>query len=229
MTFLDFIFPKQCVSCGTIGRYICTRCQKQIIPIASNECICPMCERPAIAGITHPRCRTRYSLDGLTSFFYYKDVIRRCITSIKYSFVRDIAHELISYIPIQGYEIYATKGDISSLLTPIPLHVSRFRFRGFNQSDLLGALIATKLNIDYSSEILIRHKETPAQVSMKQKQDRLTNIKSAFSLKTEHLNPAIKNYLLFDDVFTTGATLREAATILKRGGANNVWGVTIAR
>lgn len=229
MTLLDFIFPKQCVSCGNIGRYICKKCQKQIIPIASNECICPVCEKPAIAGATHPRCRTAYALDGLTSFFYYKDVVRKLITSIKYSFVRDMATELISYIPIEGYEIYAISGNVSTLLLPIPLHAARFRFRGFNQSDIMGKLIATDLNINYSAEILIRQKATPAQVSMKQKQDRLSNISSAFSVQKKLLDPAIKNYLIFDDVFTTGATLREAANVLKRSGATRVWGITIAR
>ncbi len=143
--------------------------------------------------------------------------------------MRDMASELISNVPISAYEIYATKGDVQTILIPIPLHTSRLRFRGFNQSDLLGKLIASELNINYSAEILIRQKKTPAQVSMKQKQDRLTNVRSAFSLQNTQLTPDVNNYLLFDDVFTTGATLREAAIVLKRGGAKNVWGVTIAR
>ncbi len=228
MNFLDFIFPKQCVSCGRLGRYVCINCKKQIVPIALNECICPVCEKPAIAGMTHPKCHTRYSLDGLTSFFYYKDVVRKLITSIKYSFVRSMATELVSYIPFQGYELYSVYRNTRAILIPIPLHASRFRFRGFNQSDLLGRMIASNLHINYSAEILKRILPTKAQVSMAHRHDRLSNVHGAFHISTS-LDPKIKHYMIFDDVFTSGATLREAASELKHHGATHVWGVTIAR
>lgn len=229
MTLLDFIFPKQCVSCGTMGLYICSRCQKQIILIAKNECICPMCEKPAIAGSTHPRCHSRYAIDGLTSFFYYKDVVKKLITSIKYGFVRDMASELISYIPISSYQIPVLSGSKNTMLIPIPLHTSRYRFRGFNQSELLGKLVATRLGIQYSADVLVRDIATRPQVTMKRKMDRLSNMHHVFSLHALAIQERPVTVLLFDDVCTTGATLREAANVLKRHGVHTVWGVTIAR
>lgn len=229
MTLLDLVFPKQCVSCGKFGRYICERCQKQIIPIAQNECICPMCEKPAIAGVTHPRCHSRYALDGLTSFFYYKDVVKKLITSIKYGYVRDMANELVSYIPFSAYQISVLTNTKTTTLIPIPLHISRFRFRGFNQSEVLGKLVASQLGIQYSVDVLGRDSATRPQVSMKHKSDRLTNMRHAFSLRTADTLIRAATVLLFDDVCTTGATLREAANVLKRHGTHTVWGVTIAR
>ncbi len=229
MTILDFIFPKQCVSCGKIGRYICERCQKQIIPIAQNESICPMCEKPAIAGITHLRCHSRYALDGLTSFFYYKDVVKKLITSIKYGYVRDMADELVSYIPFSAYQISVLTDNTSTMLIPIPLHTYRYRFRGFNQSELLGKLVATRLGLQYSADVLGRDIATRPQVTMKRKVDRLANVHQVFSLRTESSHLRKATILLFDDVCTTGATLREAANVLKRHGVRTVWGVTIAR
>lgn len=229
MKLLDFIFPKQCVSCGKLGRYVCTRCLKQIIPIAQNECICPMCEKPAIAGITHPRCHSRYALDGLTSFFYYKDVVKKLITSIKYGYVRDMAEELVSYIPFSAYQISVLTDDSTTALVPIPLHTSRFRFRGFNQSELLGKIVASQLGIQYSANVLRRDSATRPQVTMKHKEDRLSNMHHAFSLRDADIHARMATILLFDDVCTTGATLREAANVLKRHGVHTVWGVTLAR
>ncbi len=229
MTILDFIFPKQCVSCGAIGRYVCKRCVKQMNPIATNECICPMCEKPAIAGKTHPRCQTRFALDGLTSFFYYKNVVKKIITSIKYSFVRDMAQEFASYVPYSGYTTASLIGNADAMLVPIPLHATRFRFRGFNQSDVLGSCVARHLRIQYSSGVLTRIRATNAQVSMKHKVNRLTNVRHAFALGTSPISLSGKTILLFDDVFTTGATLREAGNVLKRNGATCVWGITMAR
>jgi ComF family protein len=154
--------------------------------------------------------------------------MKKLITNIKYSFVRDMAQELVSYIPFSGYQIAALKGNTHALLLPIPLHISRLRFRGFNQSDILGKQVASALSISYSAEILKRHVPTVAQVQMTSKEERLTNVHHAFSL-SKRLQDREMQFVLFDDVFTTGATLREAANILKRNGARAVWGVTVAR
>ena len=62
---------------------------------------------------------------------------------------------------------------------------------------------------------------------MKTRQERLRNMKDMFALSANKHPP--KYLLLVDDVFTTGATMREAGKILKRGGGEVIWGLTIAR
>lgn len=229
MRFLDLIFPKRCVSCGRIGRYICDGCRKTIIPIAPNECICPVCEKPAIAGITHPRCRTRTAPDGLTSFFYYKDTVRKAIHTIKYGHVSDSVREFVDCIPFSAYEIRSAMENPHALLVPIPLHRARERSRGFNQSEVLARQIAVHLRIACRSDILSRQTATTPQVEMKRKTDRLSNIKHAFAVRCPVPQDTKLAVLLFDDVFTTGATMREATRVLKRAGAKFVWAVTMAR
>ena len=67
------------------------------------------------------------------------------------------------------------------------------------------------------------------QAEVKGRNKRLKNVKNVFSLSSDTSMSLHPNIFLFDDIFTTGATLREAARMLKQGGAKLVWGVTIAR
>lgn len=212
MNLLDFIFPKRCVNCGRIGKYFCDSCRGKMRPIAAIERICPMCGRLAFEGITHPRCRTKYSVDGLISFFHYNGPAQKAIKAIKYRYVSDLAEEFVSLIPA---------GDLpKGVLIPIPLHCSRLRYRGFNQAEILGSM----LRIPMRTDILSRTRATAPQVEMKDKKERLKNMEHVFT--SRHISGDV---VLFDDVFTTGATMRMAAHVLKRAGADRVWAVTMAR
>jgi len=167
MNLLDVFFPKRCVGCGRVGRYFCYRCKKTIRPIFQNEAICPVCEKPAIDGFTHPRCTGRYEVDGLTSFFRYDGVVKKAIKTIKYRFVSDLASEFVSLIPESSISSLSTLLNTtfrSPLLIPIPLHPSRFRFRGFNQAEKLGNVFAEQLHISIKTDILRRTRETKPQV-----------------------------------------------------------------
>lgn len=215
---MDILFPKRCLGCGRIGKYFCDQCRKTIRVIAANEAICPVCERPAIDGATHPRCRTKYIIDGLTVFFRYDGIIRKAVKALKYRLIFDLASEFVSLI-------HSLDFPKSSLFVPIPLHSSRFRERGFNQAEVLGRLVAEKLHVPVRTDILKRIKRTTPQVEMKKRDGRLKNMEKVFSVSS----PVSPNILLFDDVFTTGATMRSAANVLKRSGAKIVWGITMAR
>lgn len=232
MHILDVVFPKRCVGCGKIGKYFCARCALMIRIIRVNEAICPICEKPAVDGVTHPRCRTRYSMNGLTSFFRYEGAVREAVKAIKYRYVSDMAAEFISLIPESSLfslaKLVNTK-PLSPLLIPIPLHPTRLRFRGFNQAEELGKLLATRLTTPMRTDILRRTKETVPQVEMKDRRKRLKNMEDVFSSHNSQFIIRDSSILLFDDVFTTGATMRSAANVLKRAGVAFVWGVTMAR
>lgn len=227
---LDVLFPKRCLGCGKVGAYFCTNCRNRITLIERS--ICPVCEKAAIDGATHPGCRTRYTIDGLTSFFGYGGIIRKAVKALKYRFVFDLASEFISLIPSCSFlflsKLLSTK-PLSSLFIPIPLHSSRLRERGFNQAEVLGRLMAAKLHVSVRTDILKRIKRTTPQVEMKKREDRLKNMEKVFIISPNILISEYPNIFLFDDVFTTGATMRSAANTLKRDGAKFIWGITIAR
>jgi len=192
--------------------------------IGIHEAICPVCERPAIDGATHPKCRTRYSPDGLTGFFRYKGVMRTAVKTLKYRLVSDLAPELVSLIPDAACD--SLRRVSSAVIVPIPLHASRLRSRGFNQAQLLGALLSARLHIPIRTDMLRRTKPTAPQAGLVKRQERLANTRDAFAVVKKN---GITHVFLIDDVFTTGATLRSAASVLKRAGVHTVWGIVIAR
>lgn len=234
MSVLDILFPRRCLGCGTIGGYFCARCKRGIHSVAHNESLCPVCEKLAIDGATHPRCRTRYTPDGLTCFFRYDGVIRAAVKALKYRFISDLGREFVSLVPVSRIGDLMVNIRDELVLVPIPLHASRRRERGFNQAEVLGGFLSERLSaqkglqLPMRTDMLWRAKKTAPQVAMKKREDRLANMESAFCVNGKKGRQK-GSVILFDDVFTTGATIRSAANILKRNGARFVWAVTMAR
>lgn len=229
MHLLDLFFPKRCVGCGKIGGYFCSSCIGNIqFP---DHDMCPMCEKPAIDGYTHPRCRTKYAMDGLTSIFAYKGVIRGAVKELKYRGVFDLATELGSLMPQKVFGnlsgIMRERGE--GVIIPIPLHAKRLQQRGFNQAAVVGKSMAQRLHITMDAKLLRRVRETTPQVQMRDRDKRIANMKDVFSIHDSQFPIHNSSILLIDDVFTTGATMRAATNVLKRAGVRFVWGVTIAR
>jgi len=113
------------------------------------------------------------------------------------------------------------------LVVPIPLYWHKENIRGFNQASLFGEKLSLKFNLLFSDKILVRKKNVPSQTKLTQK-EREENVKGIFSV-SPNIHNSLFNILLVDDVWTTGATLKEATRVLKEGGVKRVWGLTIAR
>lgn len=229
MGVLDWLFPKACFGCGQMDVYICSNCINLFSLI--KEPVCPLCHQKSRSGATHPRCRKPHGLDGLVSVFAYQGICKQVVGKLKYRLVTQAFPEVV--------EAMVSCGDLSQfssdewVLLPVPLHMSRQRWRGFNQAAYLGQSLANYLHLDYEQKLLIRHKRTKPQMSLDSLKRR-ENIKDAFSLrqtfdkeKLQKLRDA--SIVLIDDVYTTGATMKEAAKTLKRNGFTTVWGLTLAR
>ena len=226
MDLISLIFPKTCLECGREGKYICQSCINKLVPLKQ---LCPYCEKASTDGVTHTKCLKKLRLNGAFSVWPYEGVIRTAILKLKYKFAKEIAKELSEYMAI-----YLNNQPIfpkNSTLTPIPLYFLRENFRGFNQSELVGKLLARKMGWDFNSDILIRKRFRRPQTELRGK-ERWKNIRGVFALNPNYrlTDPPInRSLILFDDVYTTGSTLKEAAKVLKRSGAKEVWGLTIAR
>jgi competence protein ComFC len=221
---LDILFPRICVGCGKLGKYICSKCKKNIYEL--NIDTCPICERESFLGFRHKNCVG--DLDGNYSLFYYKGITKKIITSIKYKLLYSVWNEfkdLISESKIQKLKIL--KNHFGNCRTQvIPLHESRYKLRGFNQSTLLQSYISKKLDITAISFIK-RIKKTEAQVKTFSKQNRRDNIFGAFTIN-KNIEPP-QSIILIDDVYTTGSTCKEAARTLKLSGVQKVYSITIAK
>lgn len=218
---LDFFFPRRCLGCDTWGAYFCPQCLKRIKPFKNQ--ICPVCQKLSLTGKTHPGCQTEFSLDGLVAIFPYKREIKRAIIKLKYKLVTDLAKELVEISALNL--CFPLKGRLT--MVPIPLHPRRERERGFNQATFLGKLLTKKQDWEMEDKLLKRAVYTLPQVSLKGRQ-REANMKGVFKLN-QNLKAKNSSLIAFDDVWTTGSTLKEAGKVLKKEGFKKVWGLTIAR
>lgn len=227
----NLLFPKMCLGCGKWGSYLCPDCLNFIQVLKQRKC--PVCARLSPFGLTHPGCKKARSLDGLTAIFTYQGIVKKAITKLKYRFVTDLSSTILElFLSYCGEDKAFTKFVTQEkvFLIPIPLYWQRKNWRGFNQAELLGKMIAQKLGIGFIPDLLVRVKNTQPQ-SLLDKKDRGFNIRDAFRINKHYLNilnSKTLNILLFDDVWTTGATLKEAAKILKTKGIGKVWGLTLA-
>ncbi len=89
-------------------------------------------------------------------------------------------------------------------------------------------MIGQNLGLTFEPNFLIRTKNTKPQTRLKE-EERKKNVLDAFKVTPNILVSQYPNILLFDDVWTSGSTLRESAKILKSAGAQKVWGLTLAR
>lgn len=221
MGILDLVFPKTCLSCGSEGRYICRDCMGKV-PHAQP--ICPYCKHPSIDGATHINCLKKLGIDGLTSIWKYEGVVKKAILALKYKYATEIGKEISEYaITSLSSLVFPTAYN----LVPIPIYWHKQNTRGFNQSIELGGNIAENLRLKFIPDLLIKHKSTISQVELSG-EERRQNLRNVFILNPSYQLLAT-DYLLFDDVFTTGSTLFEATKVLKRRGVKRVWGLTIAR
>lgn len=223
MGILDIFFPKRCVSCSKFGKYVCDTCLAELKPITNF--ICPMCERASFDGKTHPGCRTRYSLDGLTSFYRYEGPVKAAIKRLKY---KPYISELGIILLISILSSIESNEFSDFVVIPVPLHPKRERNRGFNQAALIGRELASRFNLQFNEKLIKRVKNTKPQVELKG-DDRRKNIQDAFAVSPNYTLDAKRYVLLIDDVWTTGSTMRACANVLKRAGAKRVWAITIAR
>ncbi|RLC32920.1 hypothetical protein DRH13_00700 [Candidatus Woesebacteria bacterium] len=215
MNIVDVIFPRKCFGCGINGFYICPKC---VSKAESPKLACPKCNGLSQDGAAHIRCRDIVGLDGRVSLWKYTGGIRKAITGLKYKFAFEIAKELAEHAAkkISEKKLFFPK---KSVLVPIPLYWHRKNWRGFNQSEEIGKMIAEKLGWGFERNLLIRKASKKPQASLK-KEERMANIKGVFSLyMTPKKNTPI---ILFDDVWTTGSTAKEAARVLKKAGVKRV-------
>lgn len=115
----------------------------------------------------------------------------------------------------------------SDLILPVPLHPRRLRWRGFNQSVLLGREVGRAWNVPIDPFILTRKTETAPQSTLSLR-ERGPNVKGAFAVAPGR-SVARMRVLLVDDIYTSGATLNECTGVLLRAGAREVRALTLAR
>jgi len=209
---LDLLFPRHCFGCGQIGTCLCEACLSHLPPSLESK-----------------------ENNIISVFNYDSPVIKQAIWSLKYKHGLEIAEILAK--PLYETLIDELSEQLSLelisgkiILLPVPLSARRRRERGYNQAEELAKQII-KLNpeqFELYSNLIIKVKDTPTQVSVKDRAKRLVNLKGSFALTKNCQIPAGATIVIVDDVSTTGTTIGEVRRLLKQTEAKRVYGLVVA-
>jgi ComF family protein len=210
---------------------VCAECLASPAPLDADF-FCAVCNTPFLnpwpldeRGVC-AACRAGLrGFDHAASFGMYEGSLRSLIHLFKYSGMKPLARPLAAYL-----ERAISVDEHFDAVVPVPLHWRKQWSRGFNQAELLARCVAKHRGIPVW-DALRRKRATATQAGLANA-GRRRNVAGAFTVKGNSRlarKLAGKNILLIDDVMTTGATASACAAALKRGGANSISLLTLAR
>lgn len=224
---LDLLFPKWCLVCKQIGSYLCQRCSYKLEYVKIDGCM--YCDKISAYGVTHENCRRKHGLDGVQSFLYYSPEMKEIMKELKYNQVRDAYHEIFwSLDPgIVAKIAFYHRFLPDVYIQPLPLHNRRLKARGFNQAELFAMYISRVSGMPLINTVQ-RKKDNPQQARQKSKWLRYLNTNRAFEVTAPEVIQG-KTIVIFDDVITSGTTVKEVARVLKKAGAKHVFALSLLR
>lgn len=199
---LELIYPPRCAGCGRIDHRWCSQCAQEL------DLLEHVVSTPTLDQIVES-----------ASTGIHSGVLQSAIQALKYEQATWMAPVLGSRMA----EVVSERSWTIDMIVPVPLFSARQRVRGYNQSQLLGEIVAYELAIPILPQALTRQRETQSQVGLSADQ-RHENVRDAFTANPQYTNN--QRILLIDDVHTTGATLSACASALHRAGAAAVYSLT---
>lgn len=188
---LDFIFPPKCLVCGANSKNLfCRICLDNISFIENMN-------------------------DKIYSAVIYEGSVKKALNLFKFKKKINLASSLAEImIKCAQKNKIIEKNNIECII-PVPIHKNKLKKREYNQAEILAQHIADFYKIKLNPNLLLKIKDTLEQNKL-EKKERLYNLKSSFGVnEKESINA--DNILLIDDVYTTGATIKECIKALKRG------------
>ncbi len=230
------LFPKECVICSSHGNLLCNNCFNGIE--LNKDQYCPICQRATKKGLACNLCKKNRDvlLDQMIILASYQEEnLAHIIHCIKYQFIKELLPKIGKELAKSVSKNISEKIDF---ILPIPLHPYRFRWRGFNQSTLLAKEIGVELTQKQTKpiiveDLIIRKKYTRPQMKIKTYQKRLENLKNVFILNPKYKNLknefSRKNFLIVDDVCTTGSTIFNYSRELQKVKPKKVIAAALSR
>jgi len=198
---VDIIFPRNCLGCGKEGKYICEKCDLFIS------------ETPSLFS--------QGGLEELVSIWEYDGLMKEVILKIKYYGAFEAINELVK----KAFQVRKPYIPENTIITFVPMFKKKEKQRGFNQAEIIAKKVGETTGSNVLS-LLEKIKDTPSQTKL-DKEERIKNIIGSFKRKEGII--CNSNVLLVDDVWTSGATMKECARVLKKSGVKRVFGFTLAR
>lgn len=195
---LDFFYPKSCISCRKDDEMLCIRCFQKIQNIRFQEC--PVCRRRSHGGIVcQPFCKKFTSLDALivSSLYQKNDILSKALHLFKYRFSEELGAVLSSLLINAFHSHFSFSSTrLRWIIVPLPLHPSRLRWRGFNQSAVLAKHVSTSLSLPFSP-LLKRIRDGPSHALLSRK-ERMIPFDSVFEIDYSAFNDSTLDRSMFD-------------------------------
>lgn len=229
MSILDlaigWLAPAECISCNVEGTPLCPACRySEVIPYGDR---CFKCNKLSPSSKTCTNCKKLGAPAYVWITTDYQGIAKELIQSLKFKHQRSIA-AVIAKLMHETFTSNVARSDINKLdylIVPIPTATSRVRERSFDHTELIAAKFKALSGVQKTGSL--KRLGQTRQVGAK-RSARLTQSKNVYyvSNKTEISG---RNILLIDDVTTTGATLEDAARVLRKTGAKRVDALVLAK
>lgn len=220
---LEFIFLPSCGICGKLGEeYLCNKCEKDLEKYAMfakskfNE---RELNNQIEKNIANNKPIYKFHI------FRYEELIRDLIIQYKFNEKSYLYKTFCEFIVKNKKTLDFIKSY--DIIIPVPIHKKRYRARGYNQSELISKELARRCQLKCYNDILIKKVNNNAQSTLN-KNERLENVKNVYKIiKPEKINN--KKVLIFDDIYTTGATVQACALELKKAHTKEIGILTLAK
>lgn len=205
---LDILLPKRCVGCSKEGKYICDNCS-----VFLSESI--------------------NDIDRLVSIWEYEGIVKKLIYNIKYEGNTHAIDELVKKaFEVMTRDISRFQSFLSFLLsyntyiTYVPMYKNKGKKRGFNQAGLIAKKVGeiTKKEV---RPLLIKIKDNSSQADLSEP-ERIENVRGVFDIAPV-IEVKPQSVVLVNDVYATGATMRECQKVLRENGIKDIWSFVLAR
>lgn len=217
----DYLCIEHCRECGALvpplpgqAHCACARCWGEHNNAAARIESCPSAQPLASVLVA----------SGTT----YSGVLKKMIYGLKYDGDKAVIHDLIGLTNQAFIALKRVKPEVEqALLIPVPLHWMRSLVRGYNQAELIAEGVAKQFQLKVDVRLLSRRRATKPQHGLG-RQQRQDNIAKAFRVNrwAEQGAPPL---VIVDDLYTSGATISEAASLLAQHGFSNISAITAAR
>ena len=208
-SIFDYFFPPKCCACDCVGWHLCEYCRHDLADRLIDGPV-DLLKDPYTGKklLTLTSCKP-------------SPLLRRVLHAFKYTYTEELL-DVLGKLLVARLKQFKLSPKLQ--IVPVPLHTSRIRERGFNQSYLLAKYISKCTDFKVAN-ILERTRGTFPQAQLS-RSDRVKNVQGAFALKKPDMR-APQGILLLDDVITTGSTTSECQRVLYGAGAKLIVNVAL--
>lgn len=215
---LNILAPYTCVNCGAEGDYVCDTCLPEVIDSTMVPSRCFLCKKQTDNSETCRTCRKQTPLQHVWVGTVNKGIAKQMVYQTKFGPDRTVGYQLADWL-------HETMSVIEAdVVTWVPTAPQRVRQRAFDHAQVISRTFAQKRALPHG-RLLVRSGSQRQVGAARDK--RKTQVVGSYLPATDEIRGL--RVLLIDDVITTGASMTEAARVLRRAGARSVDALVFAQ